>query len=126
MARQRPQPRPRFVPERGDIIWLDFDPQSGREQAGHRLAIVLSHAAYNGRFGLAIVCPITTAVKGYTWEVPIPDDLEDVKGVVLADQIKSIDWRARNAEFKCKAPAELLQEILELIYPLIEEEEPAE
>lgn len=122
MARKRPQQTSRYVPDRGEIIWLDFAPQAGREQAGRRPAIVLSHAAYNGRFGLAIVCPITSVVKGFTWEVALPADLDGISGVVLADQIKSIDWRARNAEFQCCVPVEVIRNILDLIYPLIEDE----
>lgn len=95
------------VPEAGDIVWLHFDPQAGHEQAGHRPALVLSPAAYNGRTGLMICCPLTTRIKGYPFEVAIarrPD------AVVLADQVKSLDWRARRATLKGRvAPAELEQ-----------------
>jgi mRNA interferase MazF len=86
-----------YVPERGDVVWLNFDPRTGHEQAGRRLAVVLSPAAYNGKVGLALLCPITSQVKGYSFEVPIPNGLS-VSGVILADQVKSLDWRARNAE----------------------------
>jgi mRNA interferase MazF len=93
-----------YVPDRGDIVWLDFNPQAGREQANRRPALVLSPAAYNGKVRLAVVCPITTKVKGYPFEVAIPEGLP-VSGVVLADQVKSLDWQVRNAEFICKVPS---------------------
>src|SRR5437762_13948374 len=82
-----------YVPERGDAVWLTLDPQAGHEQAGRRPALVLSPAAYNGRVGLALCCPITNQAKGYPFEVALPDGLA-VSGVVLADQVKSLDWRA--------------------------------
>ncbi len=85
-----------YVPERGDAIWLTFDPQAGHEQAGRRPALVLSPSAYNSKVGLALLCPITSQVKGYPFEVAIPEGLE-VSGVVLADQVKSLDWRVRHA-----------------------------
>ncbi len=87
-----------YVPEAGDIVWLEFSPQAGHEQAGHRPAVVLSPAAYN-RFGLMLCCPLTTKRKGYPFEVPIADDRESA---VLSDQVKSLDWRARNAKAKGK------------------------
>ncbi len=85
-----------YVPDAGDIVWLDFSPQSGHEQAGRRPAVVLSPAAYN-RFGLMLCCPMTTKMKGYPFEVPIASDRG---GVVLADQVKSLDWKVRNAQRK--------------------------
>jgi mRNA interferase MazF len=87
-----------FTPERGDVIWLDFDPRAGREQAGRRPAFVLSPASYNGRVGLALCCPITSRIKGYPFEVALPEGME-VDGVVLTDQVKSLDWRQRRATF---------------------------
>ena len=84
------------VPARGDAVWIDFNPQAGREQAGRRPAIVLSPAAYNGKVGLALLCPVTRQAKGYPFEVAIPDGL-GVAGVILADQVRSLDWRRRNA-----------------------------
>ena len=84
--------RPKYVPRRGDIIRLDFDPQKGHEQAGRRPALVLSPTDYNRMVGLAVVCPITSEKKGYPWETEIPDN-DFVSGVVLSDQIKSLDWR---------------------------------
>jgi mRNA interferase MazF len=88
-----------FVPDTGDIIWLDFDPQTGHEQAGHRPAVVLSPAAYNGRIGLLICCPVTTKIKGYPFEVPLSGS---PPSVVLADQVKSLDWRRRGATRKSR------------------------
>lgn len=85
-----------YVPEQGDAVWITLDPQAGHEQAGRRPALVLSPAAYNGRVGLALLCPITSQVKGYPFEVPLPAGLP-IAGVVGADQVKSLDWRARKA-----------------------------
>ena len=87
-----------YVPDRGDLVWLTFDPQAGREQAGRRPALVLSPTIYNERSGLAVVCPVTRRSKGYPFEVPLPVE-QKVSGVVLADHLKSADWRARRAEF---------------------------
>jgi len=84
-----------YVPERGDIVWLNFDPQAGHEQAGKRPAVVLSPRAYNQKVGLALFCPITNQRKGYPFEVNIPEGLE-IGGVILSDQIKSLDWRSRD------------------------------
>ena len=86
----------RYVPDRGDIVWLNFTPQAGHEQAGHRPALVLSPAAYNGKTGLMLCCPITSQVKGYPFEVRL-DAGADAQGVVLSDQVKSLDWQARQA-----------------------------
>lgn len=87
----------RYVPDAGDIVWLQFNPQAGHEQAGHRPAVVLSPASYNGKTGLMLCCPMTTQVKGYPFEVRIGGSRP---GVVLSDQIKSLDWRARKAARK--------------------------
>ena len=106
------------VPERGDIIWLNFDPQSGHEQAGRRPALILSPSSYNGRLGLAVACPITSRVKGYPFEVSLPDGLA-VGGVVLADQVKSVDWRTRRAVFSCVAPSDVVAEVVRLMGYLI-------
>ena len=91
-----------YVPDAGDIVWIDFDPQAGREQAGHRPALVLSPAAYNDKTSLMLCCPMTTRVKGYPFEVTIAGSKD---GVVLADQVKSLDWRRRNARLKGRASA---------------------
>ena len=100
----------RYVPGRGDLIWLTFRPQAGREQSGRRPALVLSPVAYNGHSGLAVVCPITSRVKGYPFEVRVPEG-ESITGVVLADHLKSVDWRAREAEYAAGAPAGVLAEV---------------
>ena len=102
---------PGYVPERGDVVWLDFDPQAGREQAKRRPAVVLSPAAYNGRTSLALCCPVTSQVKGYPFEVALPAGRK-VQGVVLADQVRSLDWRARNAAYLDVLPAPALAQVL--------------
>jgi len=107
-----------YVPKRGDAVWLAFDPQAGHEQAGRRPAVVLSPEAYNGKVGLAVFCPITSQKKGYPFEVDIPDGLK-VSGVVLADQVKSLDWRARDAALICALPAKTITEALEKLGTLL-------
>jgi mRNA interferase MazF len=106
------------VPERGDIVWITMDPTVGHEQSGRRPALVLSPAAYNGKVGLAILCPITSQVKGYPFEVPVPEGLP-VDGVVLADQAKSLDWRARGAELLCTLPQESTSAVLQRLETLV-------
>ncbi len=107
-----------YVPERGDVVWLTFTPQAGHEQAGRRPALVLSQASYNGKVGLALFCPVTNQVKGYPFEVAIPDGMA-VTGVVLSDQIKSLDWRARQAEYINSLPGEVLAEVMAKIAALL-------
>jgi mRNA interferase MazF len=99
-----------FVPDAGDLIWLTFDPQAGREQAGRRPALVLSPRNYNARSGLSLACPVTSQVKGYPFEVPLPEG-SGVSGVILADQLKSIDWKVRRAERCAPCPGEVLDEV---------------
>ncbi|HBT19941.1 MAG TPA: endoribonuclease MazF [Peptococcaceae bacterium] len=111
-------PSSRYVPDRGDIVWLQFNPQAGHEQAGLRPAIVISPKAYNGKTGLALMCPITSKTKGYPFEAEQPENL-DISGVILADQIKSLDWRARSAQFVCKAPVCVIEEVLSKITVLL-------
>ena len=106
------------VPDRGDIVWISMDPRAGHEQTGRRPAIVLSPAAYNGKVGLALMCPITSQVKGYPFEVELPDGLP-VSGAVLSDQTKSLDWRARGAEIACAVPQACVREVLERLGTLI-------
>ena len=106
------------IPERGDIIWISMNPSAGHEQAGRRPALVVSPAAYNGKVGLAILCPVTSQVKGYPFEVPVPDGLP-VEGVVLSDQAKSLDWRARDAEFVCHVPSECTEAVLQRLGRLV-------
>jgi len=95
-------------------VWIDFNPQAGREQAGRRPAVVLSPAAYNGKVGLSLLCPITNQVKGYPFEVAIPKGL-GVTGVILVDQLKSLDWRRRNATVIARLPNETVVEVLRKI-----------
>ena len=99
-----------FVPNRGDIIWLNFNPQSGHEQAGKRPALVLSPALYNRKTSLLICCPITSRIKGYPFEVLLPPQSK-LQGVVLSDQVKSLDWRARRATLAGKSGSEVLSEV---------------
>lgn len=100
----------RYVPERGDLVWLTFDPKAGHEQAGRRPALVLSPAAYNRRAKLALVCPITNQAKGYPFEVALPEG-SPISGAVLADHVKSADWTARRAQFAAKAPSDVLADV---------------
>ncbi|HPG00830.1 MAG TPA: endoribonuclease MazF [Kiritimatiellia bacterium] len=99
-----------YCPQRGDVVWLSFNPQAGHEQAGHRPAVVLSPREYNRKVGLALFCPITSQVKGYPFEVALPSDLP-LAGVVLSDQVKSLDWRSRKARFCCKLPSATMEEV---------------
>ena len=107
-----------YVPDRGDAVWLTFNPQAGHEQAGRRPALVLSPAAYNGKVGLALLCPITSQVKGYPFEVRLPEGLP-IGGVVLADQVKSLDWRARRAEHIGTVPQATIDEVLRKLATLL-------
>jgi len=106
------------VPDRGDMIWLTFDPQAGREQAGRRPALVLSPALYNRRTSLAVVCPITSQVKGYPFEVPLPDG-GPLQGAVLADHLKNVDWRQRQAQPIAPASEDVLADVLVRIAALL-------
>lgn len=100
-----------YIPERGDMIWITLNPQAGHEQSGRRPAIVLSPQSYNNKARLAVICPVTSQVKGYPFEVMLPDGIP-IAGVVLSDQVKSLDWKIRNAEFVCSLPAETISEVL--------------
>ena len=111
-----------YVPERGDIVWIHLDPQAGREQAGHRTCLVLSPAVYNGKTGLAVFCPITNQVKGFPFEVALPKGIQTT-GVVLADHIKSLDWRERKARFRERIPAHVVQEVLDTTVTLLQGDE---
>ena len=107
-----------YVPVRGDIVWINFNPQSGHEQKGRRPALVLSPEDYNKKVGLAIFCPVTNQVKGYPFEVLIPEKMK-VLGVILADQVKSLDWKTRNTELICRIPEEVTKIVFERIYTLL-------
>lgn len=108
-----------YVPCCGDIVWITLNPQSGHEQSGRRPAVILSPEAYNRKAGLAILCPITGQMKGYPFEVLIPDGIS-ISGVVLADQVKNLDWRKRQTEFICRLPMEVINEILNKLLLLLE------
>lgn len=111
-----------YIPDRGDAVWITLDPQAGHEQAGRRPALVLSPASYNDRVGLALMCPITSKAKGYPFEVPLPDGLA-VAGVVGSDQVKSLDWRARQAARIAPIPEEVVAEVLARLRTLLEDSE---
>jgi mRNA interferase MazF len=107
-----------YVPDAGDLVWLDFDPRVGHEQSGRRPAVVLTPRAYNQAANLAVVCPITQHAKGYPFEVLLPKG-SPVEGSILADHVKSIDWQRRRAEYQGKAPAPVLNEVRERLGDLL-------
>ena len=107
-----------YVPDAGDIVWLEFDPQAGHEQAGHRPALVLSPAAYNAKKGLMLCCPLSKKIKGYQFEVKT--QISAKPGVVLSDQVKSLDWRVRKAKKKGSVSEEVLQEVRAKIKALLQ------
>lgn len=107
-----------YVPDAGDLVWLTFDPQAGHEQRGRRPALILSPRVYNSKACLAIACPISSRVKGYPFEVPLPSG-GAITGVVLADHVKNLDWRARRAVFEAKAPAHVVTDVRERLRVLI-------
>ncbi len=107
-----------YVPEAGDIVWLEFDPQAGHEQAGHRPALVLSPAAYNSKKGLMVCCPLSTKIKGYPFEVLT--QIDGQPGVALSDQVKSLDWRVRKAKKKGAASEDVLQDVRAKIKALLQ------
>jgi mRNA interferase MazF len=103
-----------YIPDAGDLVWLDFSPQAGREQAGRRPAVILSPATYNERAGLAVACPVTSHAKNYPFEVALPPG-GAVTGVVLADHLKSVDWRQRRAESAGRVPEQVMGEVRDRI-----------
>jgi mRNA interferase MazF len=107
-----------YVPDRGELIWIDFDPGKGHEQSGRRPAVVVSPQSYNRKVGLVLLCPITSRKKGYPFEVALPEGLP-VVGVILTDQIKSFDWRVRNAELACVLPLDFIDGILHRVRLLL-------
>jgi mRNA interferase MazF len=109
-----------YIPQCGDVVWITLNPQAGHEQAGRRPAVVLSPRNYNGKTGLAILCPVTSQIKGYPFEVILPAGLP-VVGAILSDQVKSLDWRARNVELICTLPAETISEVLQKLSALLSE-----
>ena len=108
-----------YVPERGDLVWLQFSPQADHEQSGLRPALVVSSTTYNEKTGLAVFCPITNQIKGYPFEVPLPPGLK-VTGAVLSDHVKNLDWKARKVKKIAAAPASVMEQVAETISALIE------
>jgi mRNA interferase MazF len=111
----------RYTPQRGDIVWLSFSPQTGHEQAGRRPGLVLSPMKYNGKVGLILACPITSKAKEYPFEVEIPDRA-GVSGVILSDQLRSLDWRERRAEYAGKVDSGTLDEVRSKLDALLHDE----
>lgn len=107
-----------YVPDRGDAVWLTFDPHAGHEQAGRRPAVVVSPRRYNARSGLALFCPVTSQVKGYPFEVLLPAELP-VDGAILSDQVRSLDWRARKAARICALPSATIEEVVGKLQTLV-------
>lgn len=107
-----------YAPSRGDVVWITLQPQAGHEQTGRRPAVILSPLPYNQKVGLAILCPITSQVKGYPFEVAIPTGLA-VTGVILADRVKNLDWRARNVEKICVLPQPVVVKVLAKLNALL-------
>jgi mRNA interferase MazF len=107
-----------YIPERGDIVWLDFNPQLGHEQKGRRPALTISFRTYNEKIGLGLFCPITSKIKGYPFEVEVIGKV--VNGCVLSDQIKSLDWTVRNVEFIEKIDEEKLSDVIRNVFVLID------
>ena len=110
-----------YVPDRGHLVWLTFDPQAGHEQAGTRPALVISPANYNRRVGLALFCPVTAQVKGYPFEVLLPPGVK-VQGAILSDQVKTLDWRARRARAAGSVPAQVLDDVVARVMTLVDPE----
>ena len=107
-----------YVPRRGDVVWINMNPQTGHEPSGRRPAVVLSPERYNRKTGLALFCPVTSHEKGYPFEVTLPDGLP-VVGVVLSDEVKNLDWRARNIELICSLPKGTFEEVLQKLGTLL-------
>lgn len=110
-----------YVPDRGDIVWLQFDPQAGHEQSGRRPAMVISPKSYNAKAGLALFCPITAQVKGYPFECQLPESGR-IQGSILSDHIKSLDWRARDARLVERAQDEVIGAVTALVLALVDPE----
>ncbi|MEM7759610.1 MAG: type II toxin-antitoxin system PemK/MazF family toxin [Cyanobacteria bacterium P01_A01_bin.40] len=108
----------KYIPNRGDIVWLDFDPRTGREQAGHRPAIVISPKEFNTLSSLVFVCPITSKVKGFSFEVPLTKETE-TQGVILIHHLRSVDWKIRKIKFIEPAPVSIIEEVCAKLKPLI-------
>jgi mRNA interferase MazF len=105
----------KYVPARGDIVWLDFDPRTGHEQSGHRPALVLSEQRFNGKTGLCMVCPLTSKPKGSPFEVVAPSSLDGTPNVVLSQHIRTVDWIERRARLKDRAKATLVRDVVQRV-----------
>lgn len=110
---------PPYCPKRGDVVWISFNPQAGHEQAGHRPALVLSPQTYNRKVGLVVLCPLTNQIKGYPFEVRIPEGLK-ASGAVLSDQVKSMDWRARGTSLLCHVPEATVRDVIKRVGTLLD------
>jgi mRNA interferase MazF len=109
-----------YIPKRGDVVRLTLTPQVGHKQAGRRPVLVLSPEGYNKKVGLALFCPLTNQIKGYPFEILVPPDLP-VTGAILADQVKSLDWRVRRAEWICSLPTKIVIEVIQKLRVLLEQ-----
>ncbi len=109
-----------YCPKRGDVVWITFNPQASHEQAGHRPALVISPESYNRKAGLALMCPITSQVKGYPFEVSVPHGYK-IDGVILADQVKNLDWKARKSTYCSTLPHETIHNVLNRLGTLIDD-----
>lgn len=107
-----------YCPKPGEVVWIKFSPQAGHEQSGFRPALTLSPEQYNRKVGLAIFCPITSQIKGYPFEVLIPSGLK-ISGVILSDQVRNLDWKARNSKFFCRVSESTLTEVLNKLGSLL-------
>jgi mRNA interferase MazF len=112
-----------YVPDRGDLVWLEFTPQAGSEHRGRRPALILSPKTYNGKVGLALLCPVTSKIKGYPFEVVLPDGCA-VSGGVLSDQLKSLDWRSRKVKFIERVSSDVMAMVTARVLPLLEPDTP--
>ena len=108
-----------YVPERGDVVWIHLDPQAGREQAGHRPALVLTSQTFNRKLNVVFCCPITSRAKRFEFDIPLPEAL-DVRGVVLTHHLKSLDWRVRNARYMTRVPDYVVDNVLSMLDSILD------
>lgn len=108
-----------YLPERGDVVWINLDPQAGREQAGHRPALILSPQTFNRKLNVIFCCPISSRAKRFEFDVPLPEGL-DVKGVILSHHLKSLDWRVRNARYMTRVPDHVVDDVLLMLDSILD------